>query len=406
MDWMPIIPDGWECYRAKFVFKERNEKGNINSLQLLSPTQKYGVIPQSLYNKLSGMRAVELKEDTDFCQLKTIHRNDFCISLRSFQGGFEMSAYEGVVSPAYRVFFANKKICPGYYKYLFKEYNFIHKMNYNAQSLRDGKPISFDDFGDVYIPYPPLDEQSCIANYLDSKCAAIDEAIERHKKIIEKLNEYKVTFLTHVVTHGVNETNKYRNTSIAWAPIIPTHWRVVPVKRLVASIHSGKNITSEDIDANGEFPVYGGNGLRGYYTHFNCDGDAILIGRQGALAGNIHQVSGKYWATDHALITHNTEIVQMTYLAFLFEAMNLNQYAFETAAQPGLAASKILALPTILPPLKEQEKIVNVIKKQQQNIDVAKCRHQDIISKLEEYRKSIIYNAVTGKIDCRTEMQA
>ncbi len=129
--WYGQIPQGWTAIKGKYIFTQRNERGNRIELQLLSPTQKYGVIPQDLYEELSGMSAVKLNDNTNFAMLKTIHKGDYCISLRSFQGGFEYSEYEGVVSPAYQVFYPIVPTCSGYYKYLFKEAGFIDVMNKN-----------------------------------------------------------------------------------------------------------------------------------------------------------------------------------------------------------------------------------------------------------------------------------
>ena len=134
--WTGKVPDNWKFYKGKYIFGERSERGNAINVQLLST-------------------------------FKTIHRGDFCISLRSFQGGFEYSEYEGVVSPAYHVLFSKMDICAGYYKYLFKEQRFIAEMNSYCQSLRDGKNISYFDFGRTLIPFPPLSEQQSIADYLE-----------------------------------------------------------------------------------------------------------------------------------------------------------------------------------------------------------------------------------------------
>ena len=86
--WIDRIPKSWSTRRAKYLFKQRNEKGNESILELLSPTQKYGVIPQSKYEEITGASAVKTNENTDLASFKTIHKGDFCISLRSFQGGF------------------------------------------------------------------------------------------------------------------------------------------------------------------------------------------------------------------------------------------------------------------------------------------------------------------------------
>ena len=200
IEWIGEIPKHWETKRAKYIFTPRNDRGNKIELQLLSPTQKYGVIPQALYDEISGMNSVKLKENTDFNLLKTCHKGDYCISLRSFQGGFEYSKYEGVVSPAYQIFYPTIKIADGYYKYLFKEKNFIEKINSFTLSLRDGKPISYFDFSNMYLPLPSAEEQKKIADYLDSKCSSIDNIINSKKQQLEKLEEYKKSLIFEYVT--------------------------------------------------------------------------------------------------------------------------------------------------------------------------------------------------------------
>lgn len=198
--WYGQIPSEWKELKGKYVFKQRNDRGNNVCLQLLSPTQKYGVIPQDKYEELTGMNAVKLNYSTNYALLKTIHKGDYCISLRSFQGGFEYSEYEGVVSPAYQVFYPIITIADGYYKYLFKEKGFIDVMNSYTMSLRDGKNIAFDDFGDTFIPVPPLDEQQEIADYLDNKCAEIEQIIADKKSQIETLDGYKKSLIYEYVT--------------------------------------------------------------------------------------------------------------------------------------------------------------------------------------------------------------
>ena len=199
-EWIGRIPQNWKMLRGKYLFSQRNQRGNTIELQLLSPTQKFGVIPQTKYEELTGMSAVKLNEKTDMMQLKTIHRGDYCISLRSFQGGFEYSEYEGVVSSAYQVFYPTVKISDGYYKYLFKESAFIEKMNSYTMTLRDGKNIAFPDFGNTYIPYPPALEQEKIASYLNTKCSEIDSCIAQKQEQLSTLDSYKKSLIFEYVT--------------------------------------------------------------------------------------------------------------------------------------------------------------------------------------------------------------
>lgn len=198
--WFGAIPHNWAVIKGKYVFRQRNDRGNNITLQLLSPTQKYGVIPQEKYEELTGMNAVKLNDNTNYALLKTIHKGDYCISLRSFQGGFEYSEYEGVVSPAYQVFYPIIAVGRGYFKYLFKEKGFIDVMNSYTMSLRDGKNIAFDDFGNTFIPVPPIAEQEAIAEYLDQKCAEIDRTIADKKAQIETLDAYKKSVIYEYVT--------------------------------------------------------------------------------------------------------------------------------------------------------------------------------------------------------------
>lgn len=206
-EWLGEVPDHWEFYKGKYIFTQRNEKGNDIELQLLSPTQHFGVIPQSMLEELTTANVVKVKDDTDLSTFKTIHRGDFCISLRSFQGGFEYSEYEGVVSPAYQVFFPIKPICDRFYKYLFKEKGFISEMNSHTMSLRDGKNIAFDDFGNTYIPYPPIDEQQAIADFLDARCARIQSLANELQKQLATLENYRQSLVFECVT-GKKEIEK------------------------------------------------------------------------------------------------------------------------------------------------------------------------------------------------------
>ena len=193
--WAETIPEHWKIDKGKYYFELRRTKGNPHNLELMSPTQKFGVIPQS---QLEGV--VLVKEKTDLNSFRTIRPGDFCISLRSFQGGFEYSRYEGVVSPAYQVFYPIKPIVDGYFKYMFKSDGFISYINTFSMSLRDGKNIPFEDFGNSYIPIPPDEEQEAIATYLDEKCAAIDQAISDKQTQIETLKSYRASLIYEYVT--------------------------------------------------------------------------------------------------------------------------------------------------------------------------------------------------------------
>ena len=198
----------------------------------------------------------------------------------------------------------------------------------------------------------------------------------------------------------------YKDSGVQWLGEIPGHWGCVPLKR-ICEMKSGNNLTSLDILDKGEFPVYGANGFRGYYNQYNKEGKYILIGRQGALAGNVHLVDGKFWATDHAVVTNITsDKVFVDYISLALISMNLNQYAFDTAAQPGLAVSKIISFSTPLPPLSEQHSIVSFLDDKCGKIDKMLEGKQKQIELLAEMKQRIIADAVTHGLNPDVKMKA
>ena len=251
IEWIGDIPRSWKLLKGKYLFRLRNEKGNSIELQLLSPTQKYGVIPQQMYEELSGMTAVKLDDNADLSTFKSIYEGDFCISLRSFQGGFEYSNYNGVVSPAYQVFYKTTDLCDTYYRYMFKDRGFIEKMTSYTKTFRDGKSISFTDFGNSLIPVPPIDEQERIACFLDTECVRVDAVIEQTRASIEEYKKLKQSVITQAVTKGIRPDRPMKDSGIEWIGEIPESYKVERVKHL-GSYRNGLTYTPDDVVDEGQ----------------------------------------------------------------------------------------------------------------------------------------------------------
>ena len=220
IEWIGKIPVDWTLQRGKTIFAQRLTKGNQSEI-LLAATQKYGMLPQS---EVEGV--VQIKEDADLQQFRTVHKKDFVISLRSFQGGFEYSQYEGVCSPAYQVFYNTNPICHNYYRLLFKSDGFIQKMNSMTVGIREGKNIQYSDFANSLIPVPPINQQQRIADYLDRKCSQIDTIIARQQEVIEKLKAYRLSVITEAVTKGLNPDVHMKDSGVEWIGKIPEHWKI------------------------------------------------------------------------------------------------------------------------------------------------------------------------------------
>lgn len=197
---------------------------------------------------------------------------------------------------------------------------------------------------------------------------------------------------------------KMRDSGIPWIGEVPEGWEFSKIK-YHCTMKSGDNITALDISDNGEYPVYGGNGLRGFYKIYNKNGNHILIGRQGALAGNVHLVNGKFWATDHAVIVTLKNDVFINYFFRMLESMNLNQYAFDTAAQPRLSVSRIMNLNIVLPNLKEQHRIADFLGSKCSEIDTLIENLRARMESAKEYKKAVITEAVTKGLDKDAKMK-
>ena len=198
---------------------------------------------------------------------------------------------------------------------------------------------------------------------------------------------------------------KMKDSGIEWIGEIPEGWEVVPVKRL-CTMQAGKNLTSEQIAPEGTYPVYGGNGIRGFFSDYNCDGQFLTVGRQGALCGNVHKINGKVWATEHAVITTPSSYTILDFLYYLLIGMDLNQYVSSTAAQPGLAVGTLLNLKTCYPCSKlEQTQISNYLNAKCAEIDIMLSKTRSSIEEYKKLKQAVITQAVTKGVRGEREMK-
>lgn len=203
----------------------------------------------------------------------------------------------------------------------------------------------------------------------------------------------------------VLKMRKMKASGIEWIGEIPEGWEVVPVKRL-CTMQAGKNLTSEQIAPEGTYPVYGGNGIRGFFSDYNCDGQFLTVGRQGALCGNVHKINGKVWATEHAVITTPSSYTILDFLYYLLIGMDLNQYVSSTAAQPGLAVGTLLNLKTCYPcSTLEQTQISNYLNAKCSEIDVMLTKTRSSIEEYKKLKQTVITQAVTKGVRGEREMK-
>ena len=224
--WLGQIPQHWEVRKIKYVFTERTEKG-FPEEPVLCSTQKYGVIPQSMYEN----RVVVVNKGLD--GLKLVRKGDFVISLRSFQGGIEYAHYQGIISAAYTILEKNDNVSADYLKYLLKSHRFIQLLQTCVTGIREGQNINYGLLRKSSLPLPPLSEQLSIVSYLDVKVSAMDHLVLLTQQKVEHLKALKQAIIQEAVTTGIpNKNHILKQTNIKWIKQIPQHWEMKKIRSL------------------------------------------------------------------------------------------------------------------------------------------------------------------------------
>ena len=347
--WLGSVPAHWSIRTLyQLATRVNNKNSDLAEQNLLSLS--YGKIKQKDINTNDGLLPAS------FDGYNIIEAGDIVLRLTDLQNDHTSlrvgyATERGIITSAYTTV---RPINPAHSRYL---YYLIHAFDLKkgfygmGSGVRQG--LNYDEVKELRVVLPPKKEQDAIVAYLDLQCAKIDSIIEEAKCSIEEYKKWKSSVIFEVVTKGLDRKAALKDSNVQWVGLVPARWRILSLKFL-CEMQAGKNITADDITETGEYPVYGGNGLRGYYTDYNREGTYLLVGRQGALCGNVHRANGKFWATEHAVVTNATSLADLSYLFYLLIAMNLNQYAPSTAAQPGLSVNVIQNVATVCPGIEEQ----------------------------------------------------
>lgn len=196
--WIGEIPVNWQAVNPRWLFAQRKDRAK-KGMEQYTASQKYGVISQKDYMNRIGGSIVTVQKDFDI--LKMVCEGDFVIHMRSFQGGLEYSEHTGSISSAYVMLIPKKNTgeCR-YFKWLFKSASYINALQSTSNLIRDGQAMRYSNFIQIIIPYPPLDEQQQIADFLDTKCSEIDAIIADKKRQRDILADYKKSLIYEYVT--------------------------------------------------------------------------------------------------------------------------------------------------------------------------------------------------------------
>lgn len=411
IEWIGEIPEEWELEKSKNIFTLRSSKGNHNPV-LLAATQEHGMIPQ---DRLSSV--VRVNSETDLQTFKTVHKGDFVISLRSFQGGFELSEFEGVCSPAYQVFYNERLINHTYFKYLFKSDGFISQINALTVGIREGKNIQFFDFANSTIPVPSVEEQKKISEAIENNHKKIDKLIEQLRYTITDYKALKQSIITEVVTKGLDPDAPMKDSGVEWIGKIPEEWDITPIKNIFSVVSGStpntKNPEFWDKDINWITPAdyttslkYISSGKRNISKIglSSCSAKLIpkgsIVFSKRAPIGTVSITSSELCTNQGCLSCIKSESENSEYYYYMLSVLTAvfeNLGSGTTFKEISLYEFNNFCLPH--PSLEEQSKISTYLSHMCLKIDSLVSSNESLITELEAYRKSLIYEAVTGKIE-------
>lgn len=412
VEWLGEIPKHWNILLGKRLFDSVRTYA-FKSDEQLAASQKYGVIPQSLMMQLNDSKVMLALKGTD--SFRHVEKNNFVISLRSFEGGIEYSNYSGCVSPAYTVLKNAKPISYSYYQYVFKCTPFISALQASTDSLRDGKSINYEQFGAIYLPFTSTLEQNAIADYLVNETIKIDNLIEKQLQLIELLKEKRQAVISHAVTKGLNPDVPMKDSGVEWLGDIPSHWNRTTLKRL-SSLTTGLTppthieayyaeeghpwIRPEDLNEHG---------LYTYATKYVSDtGWSLLrhIKPNSTLVCCIGTI-GKCGYIGETVST-NQQITAVTFHnsgRFYFYLLKASRTQLEELASGNvlkiLNSERLGALSVVKVNNKEAISIAKFLDHETAKIDTLIQKQLQQIELLKERRTALISAAVTGKIDLR-----
>ena len=413
IEWIGEVPNDWRIVRNKNAFvcnKELvGEKSELT--QLLSLTTR-GIKKKDINN-------AEGKLPESFDTYQFVKENDIVMCLFDldcsavFSG---ISPFDGMISSAYRVLSCKECMEPRYADYWFRYISNGRKFNHYAKNIR--YTLSYEEFSTLPLLLPKKSEQRRIADYLDRKCSQIDAIIARQQEVIEKLKAYKLSVITEAVTKGLNPDVPMKDSGVEWIGEIPEHWVLNKLKYLSLDIGDGIHATPT-YDEDGNVYFVNGNNIGEEYLVFKEDTNTISDTEYASyklplLTGNTVFVTLNGATYGKTSFYHGEKILLGKSAGFItlkptesreFVRYYLQSYTAKLVMDLSLLGSTIanLSLRTLrdfvipYPPREEQIKIVLYLSKRISSIDAAASKKEKIVRELTDYKKSLIYEVVTGK---------
>ncbi|BAK13752.1 restriction endonuclease subunit S [Pantoea ananatis] len=416
---LDTIPKMWSIKKLKYIFEIKKRIAGKIGFDVLSVTQK-GI-------KIKDIESGEGQLSMDYSKYQRVYPGEFAMNHMDLLTGYvDISNYDGVTSPDYRVFAVRDKhsFYSRYYLYLlqdgYKQRRFFHLGQGSAHLGRWRLPT--EAFNEIVYPCPSLTEQIHIASFLDHETAKIDNLIEKQRQLIELLKEKRQAVISHAVTKGLNPDVPMKDSGVEWLGEVPEHWIVSGFKKYLSSIVDYRGKTPNKTD-EGILLVTARNIKKGVldYTlsqEFIAPSDYKEVMGRGlpdigdvlftteAPLGEVANVDRVDIALAQRIIKFKGMASRLDNYYFKYFIMSsafqqsLNLYSSGSTAQ-GIKAERFVYLRKLLPPINEQMEIVGFLDKEITKIDILVEQQFVMLSLLQERRTALISAAVTGKIDVR-----
>lgn len=413
--WIGEIPEGWNIDRLQVALQEIVEKNSpIKTDYILSLTNNRGVIPYTDKGDV-GNKSKDNLEEYKVAYPNTIVANSMNILI----GSVGICDYYGCVSPVYYVFQATEKGSLRFFNYIMSSEPFQKHLRQYANGILEIRlRLSSSNILKRYVPFPSLAEQQRIAEFLDRKCAEVDEMIALQEQIIEELKAYKQSVITEAVTKGLNPAAPMRDSGIEWIGSIPEHWEVKRLKQVLSSpLQYGANESGMPYQENllryVRITDILDNSLRDNIekqslTEQQADGyilqhNDILFARSGGTVGKSFIFNEKYGRCAFAGYLIKASVNELMDAKFVYYFTQTNCYEewkkqiFIQSTIQNIGADRYSQLQLTIPPTSEQQAIADYLDEKCADIDSLIQTKQSKIDSLKEYKKSIIYEYVTGK---------
>lgn len=410
IEWIGEIPEGWETINPKALFIQRKDRASKGERQLTS-SQQYGILYQDEYMELTGSKVVTVEKD--FNILKHVEAGDFVISMRSFQGGLEYSTKSGAISSAYVMLVPNLELVyPRFYRWLLKSSVYIDALQRTTNMVRDGQAMRYSNFAQVRLFTLPLDEQKSRADFLDVKCSSIDKMLSKTRSSIEEYKKLKQAVIKQAVTKGVRGKREMKDSGVEWIGEIPKEWDIL---NLVAHTSMLTPMRDRPENLDGSIPWIRIEDFDGKYISSSkaslgvsketVQSMNLKIYPVGTILCTSSCIMGKCAIVSRELVSNQRFIGiipdQNTCENFLYYLMLSNSermnYLATGALQANLSRSSFEHLKVQFPSYQEQKEIADYLDAKCAEIDGLIAKKEQLVKELESYKKSLIYEVVTGK---------